>query len=180
MISHARRCIFVHQRKCAGTSIIRAFGLTPADPDWHFLNDGVLSPEYGSAPAGYFRFAVVRNPWDRFVSGWKYCPGTRDRTLPEVLANLPQDGHDYRHLTRPQHLTLYDPSGRLAVDQLLRFETLQQDFDRVCDRIGIPRCVLPQLNRGRHGAYAYYFTADTRALFLQHFGRDVELFGYTF
>src|SRR5439155_3241285 len=72
VICHAYNCIFVHQRKCAGISIIRAFGLDPSIPDWHFMNDGALSAEYTLAPPGYFRFSVVRNPWDRFVSGWKY------------------------------------------------------------------------------------------------------------
>jgi hypothetical protein len=46
MISHRYRCIFVHQRKCAGTSIIRAFGLGPEHPDWHVANDGVLARHF--------------------------------------------------------------------------------------------------------------------------------------
>ena len=54
MICHAYNCIFVHQRKCAGISIIRAFGLDPSIPDWHFMNDGALSAEYTLAPPGYF------------------------------------------------------------------------------------------------------------------------------
>jgi hypothetical protein len=46
MISHRHRCIFVHQRKCAGTSILRAFGLGPEHPDWHVANDGVLARHF--------------------------------------------------------------------------------------------------------------------------------------
>lgn len=33
------------------------------------MNDGVLSPDNSSASAGYFRFSVIGNPWDRFISG---------------------------------------------------------------------------------------------------------------
>jgi len=180
MICHTYKCIFIHQRKCAGTSIIRAFGFSPDDPDWHFMNDGVLSSEYESSPAGYFRFSVVRNPWDRFVSGWKYCATTRDRSLHDVLADLPREGHDYRHLTRPQHAILYDEEGRLIVDDVIRFESLQQGFDRVCDIIGKPRGELAPLNRGDRGRYADYFDEDGRRSFLRHFGRDAELFGYRY
>lgn len=81
-------------------AVIETFGLLPDNPD------------YPRRPADYFVFSVVRNPWDRFVSGWKYCPGTRSRTVREVLLDLPQEGHDYRHLTRPQVDILFDAQGR--------------------------------------------------------------------
>lgn len=180
MISHTYGCIFVHQRKCAGTSIIRAFDLRSREPDWHIMNDGILSPEYATAPSGYFRFSVVRNPWDRFVSGWKYCKSTRRRSLRDVLADLPREGHDYRHLTRPQHTILYDENMQLAVDYVMRFESLQSDFDKVCDIIGKPRRTLAHHNRGRRAHYATYFDEECRRTFLLHFGRDVELFGYQY
>ena len=92
---------FHTREKCAGSSIIHAFDLNPGNPDWTFMNDGVLSAEYTSAPAGYFRFSVIRNPWDRFIFAWKYCASTRHRSLHDVIASLPREGHDYRHLTRP-------------------------------------------------------------------------------
>jgi chondroitin 4-sulfotransferase 11 len=178
MISHAHKCIFIHQRKCAGSSIINAFGFEVKDPEWHFMNDGVLSPDYEAAPPRYFRFSVVRNPWDRFISGWKYLAATRDRALRDVLANLPQEGKDYRHLTRPQHITLYDQNGRLVVDYLIRFESLQHDFDAVCKLISKPRLELPHLNQGNRQHYSKYFDAECRQLFMDHFARDIELFGY--
>jgi hypothetical protein len=180
MICHTYKCIFIHQRKCAGTSIIRAFGLRPDDPDWHFMNDGVMSPEYESAPAGYFRFSVIRNPWDRFVSGWKYCNTVQCRSLSEILVNLPPKGHDYRHVTRPQHAILYDEAGRSIVDCLIRFESLQRDFDQVCDILCKPRSVLAHYNQGIHKHYTEYFDEESRRMFMRHFGRDIELFGYTY
>ena len=73
MICHAYNCIFVHQRKCAGISIIRAFGLDPSIPDWHFMNDGALSAEYTLAPPGYFR------PWKIDLSSVK--DSLRDKPL---------------------------------------------------------------------------------------------------
>jgi hypothetical protein len=132
MISHEHRCIFIHQRKCAGTSIIKAFGIeTPDDPRWHFMNDGVLSADYYARP-DYFRFSVVRNPWDRFVSGWLYCASTRDAPLRSLLRNLPKIENDYRHITRLQRDILFDHSGYLVVEKLMRYEILQEDFDHVC------------------------------------------------
>ena len=66
MISTQYECIFIHQRKCAGTAVIMAFGLLPSDPHFHYMNDRVLNAEYTQRPAHYFVFSVVRNPWDRF------------------------------------------------------------------------------------------------------------------
>jgi hypothetical protein len=180
MICHTYKCIFIHQRKCAGCSIIQSFGFEPGDPEWYYMNDGVLSPGYESDPSGYFRFSVVRNPWDRFVSGWKYLSATRHRSLRDVLANLPRDGADYRHLTRPQHTILYDENGRLIVDYIIRFESLQQDFDEVCKIIGKPEGKLPQVNQGSRGPYTDYFDQESREMFLRHFGRDIELFRYEY
>jgi hypothetical protein len=89
MIDHARRCIFVHIRKSAGTSVKALF---PGSTE-HYGN-GILDPDWDEtdpAIAGYVKFTVVRNPWDRFISGWRYCASTRQLDLHEVLEHLPRE-----------------------------------------------------------------------------------------
>ncbi len=41
MISHKYRCIFIHQRKTAGSAIITSFGINLEQPEWHTFNEGV-------------------------------------------------------------------------------------------------------------------------------------------
>jgi len=71
MISHKNKCIFLHIPKAAGTSVERF--LRQVDPEIpqkilrkrgfsHFLNDHL----------DYYVFSFVRNPYDRFVSAWKW------------------------------------------------------------------------------------------------------------
>jgi hypothetical protein len=179
MICHKYKCIFIHQRKCAGVSIMSSFGLSPRDAAWHFMNDGVLRSEFARAPADYLKFSVVRNPWERFISGWRYCETTRDRNLLDVLSDLPTVGHDYRHITRPQHAILFDAHERIVVDYLIDFDSLQEGFNHVCDLIGKPRQTLPHHNRGQQmGDCTQLFDDACRVLFVEHFRRDFELLGF--
>jgi len=70
-------------------------------------------------------------------------------------------------------------SGDMLVDFVGRYETLAEDFDAVCDRIGI-ECALPHINRSRHGDFREYYTPETRALVEEVYKADIELFGYRF
>jgi len=192
VISHKHKFIFIHQRKCGGTSIQRALSRYTADPKGFI--DGVLSPEFIrgdlSKYPDYFIFTVSRNPWDRVVSGWKYLQKTfpahiertfaKNLSLKETLLNLPQSGHDYRHITRNQIDILIDKSGKSILTDHIRFENLQEDFNIVCDKIGIPRQQLPHVNKTNHKHYTKYYDDETRELVAQKYARDIEYFGYKF
>ena len=185
MICHHYRCIFIHQRKTAGSSLKESFGLNRNEPDWHAFNDGRLSKKPNWCDKikkydDYFVFSVVRNPWDRFISGWKYCESTRHRDLLDVAQNMPKEGHDYRHLTRPQLDIITDEQGHLLTDFIIRFENLQSGFDQVCDVIGKPKTKLPIRKVSRRLPYTDYFDEQSRDLVTRAFEEDIEAFGYEF
>lgn len=75
------RCIFVHVPKCAGISVGRSlFGNYGGG---HF---GVTTYEMIYTKAefdAYFKFAVVRNPWDRLLSGYRFLRGVYQQYLDE-------------------------------------------------------------------------------------------------
>lgn len=185
MIDHEHRCIFIHQRKVAGTSIISSFGFTQNDPGWHKYNDGVLSRDWRDRPAEerrYFVFSAVRNPFDRLISAWRYLKSTRDRPLLDVLLNPPREGHDFRHLTRTQVSLLREQKSRkLITDDLIRYERCQEDFDRVRRRLNLPPFRLPVMNVSNRGPdYRIYFDTQTRALAEEMYMEDLLTFGYRF
>lgn len=45
MISYKYKCIFIHQRKCAGKLIIRHIGVPLAERDRHRFNDGTIGKD---------------------------------------------------------------------------------------------------------------------------------------
>jgi hypothetical protein len=187
VINHQYKAIFIHQRKCAGNSIMAAFGQKSFNPEGDYMNDGSLSAEYHDSKQRYpeyFKFAVVRNPWDKFISAWLFGENTAKIPMREVLRHLPPTGFDYRHVTRLQRETLHDESGNLIVDKLIRYEKLAEGFDVVSDRLGKPRCTLEHRLRNIHRdpyPYQEYFQDPIdRDLFMLRFARDVETFEYEF
>jgi hypothetical protein len=180
MIDHTYRCIFIHQRKCAGSAIIQSFGLTGADMNWHVFNNGTQSGGWYLRPRDYFVFAVVRNPFDRAVSSWRYLPAVRRLSLYRALKTCPRSDYDlHSHFTRPQVETLRE-SGRIVPDALIRFENLQADFDVVCDQIGKPRVALPVVNASKRDDYLSAFDWKARRLAESIFRDDLAAFGYEF
>jgi hypothetical protein len=73
------QCIFVHIPKCAGISVGRSlFG------DYGGGHFGVTTYEMIFTKAefdAYFKFAVVRNPWDRVLSGYRFLRGVYQQYL---------------------------------------------------------------------------------------------------
>lgn len=134
--------------------------------------------------ASYFKFAFVRNPFDRFVS---YCAFmTRDndsfsRDPRAVMRHVLFKVRPLQHvLFWPQHSFLVGPDGRLLVDQVGRVENMQQSYDTICARIGIPSTPLEQVNSSRRGAYRDYYDQQLIDGVAQLYRRDLELFNYQF
>lgn len=193
MISHKHKCIFIHQRKVAGVSIVEFFGLRKTE-NGHMFNDGVLSNDgrFGywkdryEKYNDYFVFTAVRNPWDRFISGWKYLPDFKNEEIKQVIKKIPElrKNHKnqfsrYTHLARPQLDTLMDEDGIFVPDFVMRFESIDKDWLKVCNKLGIEG-TLPHINKSKHEHYTEYYDEETKQLIANKFAKDIEYFEYKF
>jgi hypothetical protein len=86
-----------------------------------------------------FKFCVERQPWDRFISFWRWRQqryGAR-QSIDEFLDLLE---HEPRHpLVRGfSNLHIYTIDGRIAVDRVVRYDTLAQELAELRDRFHLP------------------------------------------
>lgn len=214
-ISHKYRCIFVHIPKCAGTSIEAALGMHGAvanvglepyvnqtvNPDTFFGADAqhysiryIQSRVEAKVFNEYFKFAFVRNPYDRFVSpvAWKADhtgelkwyrnvePTQAEfnnalyRLLRDRIAGRPLHPH-----LIPQSEFVVDSTGKLCVDFIGKIENLEDDWIEVSDQIGV-RVPLEMRMKSAHRPYTEYYNFITRFLLWLVYRKDAKRFGYTF
>ena len=69
--------------------------------------------------------------------------------------------------------------GDISVDYLLRFESLDQDFNYLCDKLKID-AKLPKINSSSHDYYKTYYNEETKKIVRNLFKKDIELFNYEF
>lgn len=134
--------------------------------------------------ASYFKFAFVRNPFDRFVS---YCAfmtradGAFLKNPQQVMRYILFQARPDQHiLFQPQHTLVTDADGKLLADEIGRVEEMQASYDAICERIGIPSAQLGQVNSSRRGSYRDYYDQALIDGVAAYYRRDLELFGYEF
>jgi hypothetical protein len=160
------------------------------DPAWrkvipqaHFTDN-----IYNSKVDEYFKFSIVRNPFDKMVSAYKHGAwGVVDHTKEPfedfVRSLLPGGIREIKYLTDPG-LNHFVPWTRMfdmnRTDFIMRFENIDQDIKYVKKKIKVTEN-LEKLNISRKSRdYRSYYTQETRAIVAEIFKKDLEVFGYCF
>ena len=197
-VSHRYRCIFVHVPKCAGSSVKKFLYGT------HRGGDHATAAEFKDLFPGeyesYYKFAVIRNPWDRAVSVYSYLlaggnGSFRDRKVREQLIRLGGFKQFCRYLEKevsrkyfkpfPRHLWpqawfLGEEGGKkISLDTLVQFEDMEAGLRTVGSHIQA-EIRIPRLRETPHRHYSEYYDDETRELVQKAYREDVELFGYRF
>jgi hypothetical protein len=201
LLSSRKRFIFVHIYRTGGTSVTKALKPFTNDPFPRRFLDRILRREKQPQISEHLtareirdlvgkdtfescvKFAFVRNPWDWQVSLYHFMretPSHFQHTLIRSMATF-EEYLEWR-ISADKHLQrefVIDDDGSLLVDFVGKFERFNEDFQTICQRIGI-RASLPHLNRSNHLRYTQYYNPRTRALSAEHFAEDIEMFEYSF
>ncbi len=233
MISHQDKCIFIHIPKNAGQSMEYVFldrvGLTwetraplllrsNDNPQLgpprlaHLHADEYVRYHYISEELfnNYFKFSFVRNPWDRLVSIYKYSKYSLIYDFEHFLNRifLPKTWQDEFWFVGPQSEFICDRHGNIMIDFVGRFETMQSDFNKVCNKLDLPDFPLPHINKSNQKMnkpgpnlkqtvkyllwqlwgrrlpvfknYHDYYDSETKRIVERLYQGDIELFQYTF
>jgi len=199
MINHEHKCIFIHIPKCGGSSVERHID----NRDWwvhapaeKHLTANDARNKYAQYWDDYFKFSIVRNPYDIEVSWYhfkkhpfihgreigfsefikdesintvaKISHGLTDKRWENIIPSV-TDCYEY--------LSIDDT---IAMDYIGKLENIRQDFNTICDKIGIPRQQLLHVNKTNHKHYTEYYDDETKQIVAEKYAKDIEYFGYEF
>ena len=143
------------------------------------------------SPSDYFKFSVTRNPWDRVVS-WYY----HKTSITKRWRNDPEKRKIQFNGTFEQFVNIirYVNTDYSELDYIIRYESLQHDFNIVCDHLNIKQIKLPCIDydtgrptqnyqshyneKPKH--YTEYYDDETRQIVAEKYAKDIEYFGYKF
>ena len=196
MISHDKKCVFIHIPKCAGSSInqdldlksVGFSGHSPASYHSEFLDK-------------YFSFTFVRNPYDRIVSAYKYFRKLKEghrwykrnkiisdvankmdfkefvNHIPDFIKLMKREEGSFEsgiHF-QPFYYFLDEP-----VEYIGRFENIQHDYFNIRSRINLPLKNLPKTNSTNNSNYRELYIEETKNTVYNIYKEDIEKYNYEF
>ena len=142
---------------------------------------------------GYFKFCVVRNPFDKCISAFEHFGKGREanrrslRNLFHRLRMTPEQlrFYDYVRTSPPVDRDKYVLDGEFCLDDVIRFESLQSDVQRICEKLSLPydAARLPKFKSGIRRPEATperLFTPPARRVVEETYAYELKQFGYEF
>ena len=202
MISFKHNVLFIHIPKCGGQSIETAFlndlglkfnqraclllrarveqELSPPRlahlKAVDYVNGHYLSQElYDSL----IKFVLVRNPYKRVVSFYKYLKKFNTMTLSEFIQNelLPcKENDNMFHFFRPQVDYIKNNKEQVMVDHIIKLEELNDIWPDFLKKLSLKTKELPHVNKSEKGNFI--LTDEDKLIIQKIYKSDFLEFNY--
>ena len=190
---YSKKIIFVHIPKTAGISVAKAiFGDVSLEGHRSIMFYKNLFNEDFSE---YFTFSVVRNPWDRLYSAFKFLEkggiNNHYRNAYEQYLEEYKDFEDFvtnglnkkmiyeiMHFI-PQSEFICSKDGKIDVNYIARFENLKDDISKLSEKINNP-IELDHHNSNKKVSYKEIYTSDMIKKVEEIYKMDIINFNYKF
>lgn len=217
MIMHKHKSIFIHINKTGGTTVERLLapfeeyrllkkiyrgtvrrasflngfkGFSIAGVDFFHPHASaldirsVIGEEIYNA---YYKFAIVRNPWDIEVSRYFFAKKAKAHKLHSLANSLTFKEflrwREAKGLRSRQIVKVCDENENIIVDQIIKNEMLDKDLPKLLNDIfglSLPG-KLPRLNVSRSStSYREYYDDESVKIVERLNSKDIELFSYSF
>lgn len=189
-----QKIAFIHIPKTAGTSMEKALGVYnkreaffgPTFTDRGYKQHWTYSELMNVYDLNeYFTFSFVRHPFDRIVSEYFYLKDMGDsfvvdKTFKQFALGAPYERdlgriHIWQH-TRPQ-VDFIQYEGRLAIDYLGKFETLEQDWKNLQRFVNLPD-LKSHSKKIERKSYEYYLDDEIIFHLTNAYKEDLYLYKY--
>lgn len=207
MISHKNKFIYTRVAKTGSVAIIHAlrnyvhdlqreYDIENCNYDLCHISSSDIKKKVPYEFNNYFKWAFARNPWDRLVSIWSMNKQSKHFTcafplhipdFPDFIKSLDDlDWMPKKNTYRQSNKKYFNYTfGNISdftsgSDFVGKFENLQNDFDFICESIGVPKQTLSWTNKTSHKHYTEYYNDETRKIVAQKYAKDIESFGYKF
>ena len=138
----------------------------------------------------YYKFTFVRNSWARAYSWYRnVMRGPQHQKKLKVSPDCTFKDFIKYHLDNNWALEsqldwIRDAQGNIPLDFIGRFENLNQDFEQVCQAIGMDDPTLPKLLKVHQGngaqSYIEAFDAESKDIIAKVFEEEIAYFNFEF
>jgi hypothetical protein len=182
-ISIEKKYLFMRMKKVAGSTFLLEFCREFGDAKKAKKCQDEVRKLREESMENYFKFAVVRNPFDRIISLWNHF--SRLKKIPECsFKEFLQK--DYIHFNKSIECHSHSqwPSilidGVQFVDFVARLENLDKDWDYISNELNCDIKTLTVNNNNKHKHYSEYYDDWCVKRVSEIYKKDLDLLGYEF
>ena len=192
-VSHEKKIIFVHVPRTGGSTLDYLF----SHKNWDYWGGDPNSdkhPDHFSALQikecigdkrfnSYFKYAFVRNPYDRFVSNFRISHGLLPnhervndfKLFCNRIYDIVKSKRDIMYQTSTEMLYI---NGELAMDYVGRYENYVNDVKTICNKLNQDITNIPKENASGSYITSQYYDQECYDIVYDLYADDFKNFNY--